>query len=140
MLAPIRFGSPTGEITLDEAGRFAEAGAIIGTISRDGGFVNAEGVEIGRLTPEGVLYFAGRRESATIDDAHALRDGGELVASIDDEGQIVIHTGDGPVRLVTGGVTPATARTAMFMFAMYSGLIHLAGQAEEAHESPEPVP
>ncbi len=105
-------------------GQFWVDGSFVGTFTPDGGFYNVEGIEIGRLHPNGRMTYAG-----TVQDAGL--DGGRIISP---EGTIAFVDAGGYFRVVGAQVPPAAVmgmsgahvRTFLFAFSMFAALLDTA--------------
>ncbi len=133
-LADVGVFTARGAVELRADGTFRENGQLVGTFTADGGLLNVDGVEIGRLTPAGQIYFGGQLDAATIDPAGTrLATPSATIAVFDASGNLVVNGHTIEVR----GYAPETGRTILFVFAMYSALISVA-QRMDQEQQPSP--
>lgn len=132
-LADFSLFTPVGVVVVSADGALRENGQLVGTFTSDGGFLNVDGVEIGRLTPNGQIYFAGRPDGATI-DAEGLRlaDPSGPIASFDSNGNLDVRGNT----LEVSGYAPEKGRSILFAFAMYSALFAIAQQQAQQAQPP----
>lgn len=126
--------TPVGVVVVSADGALRENGELVGTFTSDGGFLNVDGVEIGRLTPSGQIYFAGHLDGATIDaEGRRLAEPSGTIASFDPNGNLDVRGNT----LEVSGYAPEKGRSILFAFAMYSALYAFAQrQAQEAQPAP----
>lgn len=84
-------GGAPSEITVEASGAFSLAGKMLGTIRPDGAILNPDGVELARLTPDGILELKGSPEGGGM-----IRDNGDLgigaMTGTWNKGEFTVHT------------------------------------------------
>lgn len=117
------------QLFLRADGQFFVDSTFVGTFVPDGGFFNVDGNEIGRLQSNGRMTFGGVLQDATVEGTRLVGPSG-TIAFIDQNGYLNITGAATPPSPIIGG-TPATARTFLFLFAMYAGLVDVAMHMQE---------
>jgi len=117
-----QFGAVRLQITA--AGQLWVDGEFVGTFSPDGGFYNVDGIEIGRLYPNGRMQYAGTMQDAGIDGNTLVSPNG-AIAMVDAGGYFQVTGAAVPPAPVIG-ISQPTVRTFLFAFSMFAGLLDTA--------------
>jgi len=127
----------TGVIDVRTDGSFLENGQRVGKFTVDGRLLNVDDSEIGRLTPQGRIYFAGRLDSVSIDPAGTrLASPRGVLAAFDPNGNLVV----GSTTLEVRGFSPRLRRSILFAFAMYAALLAVARNMDQQQPGPALTP
>lgn len=105
-------------------GQFWVDGEFVGTFTQDGGFYNVDGIEIGRLYPNGRMQYAGTMQDAGISGTQLIAPNG-TIAFVDAGGYFNVTGAAFPPAAVIG-LQPASVQTFLFAFSMFAALLDTA--------------